>query len=188
MAAALSGNKMGYEITRRQSTFWDFTSPERLIRVHFMGKKEFGFVEPAAPDLRFEERHPLLADYSNAWMQIFVSSPAAEPVLLLQRICESVSAITGQWRSFAHYRKNSVALEILALGYGALGGLPITIASVIASLLAAEGVRFTVLPSHGPSGEFQALIAGRNWVVAESFRVEELPLNQPLQPGITNGS
>lgn len=80
-----------------------------------------------------------------------------------------------------------MALEVLAHGYGALGGLPIPIANVISPILTDEGVRFTMLPSHGPSGEFRALIAGKNWVVAERFRVEELPPNKPLQPIARSG-
>lgn len=179
---SLSGKRMSYEITRRQSTFWDFTSLELVTRVHFIAKQEFGFVESSVREFRFEEQHPLLTDYGSAWTQIFVSSPAAQPARLLARIDESIQSKSGQWRSFAGYREPRVALEVLAGGYGSLCSVPDFVASNIASLLTEEGVRFTTISSHGPRGSFRAMIAGRNWVVAELFRVEELPLNEPLPP------
>lgn len=173
---------MSYEITRRQSTFWDFTGSELVARVHFIAKKEFGFVESSVPEFRFEEQHPLLVDYGSGWTQIFVSSPAAQPALLLEKIDQSIKSESQQWRSLAGYREPDVALEVLTCGYGSVCSVPDSIAGGIASLLREGGVRFTAISSHGPSGNFRAMIAGRNWVVAEFFRVEELPLNKSLQP------
>jgi len=167
---------MSHVITRRQSTFWEFAGPDVLRRVHFIAKKEFAFVQPVAPELRFEDDHPLLTDYSHGWVQIFVSSPAARPKDVLAQLDESIRDHSRQWRSLAAYRAVDAALAVLRDGYGSLGGMPIPIAAAISSILTGSGVRFTTLGSHGPRGQFQALTAGANWVVAESFRVEELPL------------
>jgi len=153
---------MQYEITRRQSTFWDFTGPEGSTRVHFIEKKEFGFTETSVPEIRFEDSHPLLVDYSSAWTQTFVSSPAAQPIALSERIDQSIKAMSRQWRSLATYRDMTVLLEVLASGYGAIGALPVPIASAVSALLTEEGIRFTTLPGHGPRGHYRALIAGRN--------------------------
>ena len=115
---------MTYEITQRQSTFWDFTGPERLTRVHFIRKQEFGFVEPAVPDVRFEESHPVLVDYVSPWTQIFVSSPASRPDALVERIDQTIKSISAQWRSLASYRDTTVLLDVLTSGSGAIGALP----------------------------------------------------------------
>lgn len=173
---------MIYRITVRQTTFWEFVGSSTRIRVHFDAKKEFGFVEPCVADFRFADQHPLLTDYSCAWKQIFVSSAAAQPSVLLERIDTSIRDVSENWRSFATYRKPQVALSVLADGYGSLGSAPAPFVEAVTATLSQAGVCFTEIPSHGPLGEFRAMIAGQNWVVAESFRVEELPLNKPLQP------
>lgn len=167
---------MSCQVTRRQTTFWDFTDSKVTTRVHFIGKKEHGFTQPAVAGYSIETEHPLLADYSNGWTQIFVSAPAADPGLLVAKIEEAVRGASEQWRTLATYREASVTLDVLSTGYGALGGFPIPMATSIAAILSREGIGHTTLPSFGPRGQFQALIAGKNWVVAEHFRVEELPL------------
>jgi hypothetical protein len=166
---------MSYQITVRQTTFWEFTGTNARTRVHFRAKAELGFVEPHIADFRFADRHPLLTDYTCAWTQVFVSSPAAQPSELLDDIDKSIRALSENWRSFATYREPKVALGVLTDGYGALGSAPAPFIDAMTVTLSRGGVRFTEIPSHGPRGEFRAMIAGRNWVVAKSFRVEELP-------------
>jgi hypothetical protein len=173
---------MIYQITDRQTTFWEFTGSSARTRVHFNAKKEFGFVESCVADFRFADQHPLLIDYSCAWKQIFVSSAAAQPSVLLERIDKSIRDVSENWRSLATYRKPQAALSVLADGYGSMGSAPAPFVDAMTAMLSQAGVCFTEIPSHGPPGEVRVMIAGRNWVVAESFRVEELPLNEPLQP------
>lgn len=170
-------DRMRYQVARRQTTFWDFTDSEGTTRVHFIAKKEFGFTQPAVASFSIEADHPLLADYSNGWVQIFVSAPVIEPGLLVAKIDEAVKEMSKHWRTLATYREPDVTLDVLGSGYGALGGFPMPMATAIAAILIREGIRHTVLPSFGPRGKFQVLIAGKNWVVAESFRIEELPLD-----------
>lgn len=179
---ALSGNQMTYRISVRQATFWEFTSSSARTRVHFDAKKEFRFVESSVSDFRFADQHPLLADYRFAWKSIFLSSAAAQPRVLLERIDKSIHDASESWRSLATYREPQIALSVLGLGYGSLGSAPAPIADAVTATLSRAGVSFIEIPSRGPLGEFRALIAGRNCVVAESFRIEELPLNKPLQP------
>jgi hypothetical protein len=170
-----SCNEMTYQITARQTTFWEFTASSVRTRVHFGSKKEFGFVEPCVADFRFADQHPLLTDYSCAWTQIFVSSAAAQPRVLLERIDKSIRDASEDWRSFATYREPLVALGVLTDGYGSLGSAPAPFVDAVTATLSRAGVRFTEIPSHQLPGEFKVMIAGRNWVVAKSFRVEELP-------------
>lgn len=171
---------MTYQITVRQTSFWEFTSVSARTRVHFYRKQEFWFVESRVSDFRFADSHPLLADYSCAWKDIFLSSAAGQPRVLLGRIDKSIQDASENWRSLATYREPLVALSVLADGYGSLGSTPAPVADAVAGTLRQAGVSFTELPSRGPRGEFRVMIAGRNWVVAESFRVEELPLDSLL--------
>ena len=59
--------QMKYQVARRQTTFWDFADSEAITRVQFIGKKEFGFTQPAVASFSIEADHPLLADYLNGW-------------------------------------------------------------------------------------------------------------------------
>lgn len=163
---------MYYEITRRQTTFWDLRHDGRLERIHFLGKEEFAFVEPGATSLSIVEEHAVLIDYKFAWESIYIAGPVAAPDQFIGHLMQAIEAQVEGWRSAAGYFNTFGAERILRKGYGQLCAAPIPIAETCCAILNATGVRFTSLPERPSRWPRQALIVGMNYVVAKSFRVE----------------
>jgi hypothetical protein len=165
---------VGYEITRRQTTFWDLRHEGGLDRIHFLGKEEFAFVEPRAPSYLIVDEHPVLVDYQFAWESIYLAGADDAPEPTLRQIHASIQGQVDGWRPAARYLNPFGAERILRDGYGQLLSAPVPIAEVSRAALRAAGVRFTSLPARPACWPRQALIVGLNYVVAQSFRVEPL--------------
>ena len=164
---------MGYEITRRQTTFWDLRCDDgRIERVHFLGKEEFAFLDPIASSYAIVEEHALLIDYQFAWEAIYVASPVSAPDQVLRALTLAIDARLDGWRPASCYLNEFGAERVLRDGYGQLLAAPTPIAETCRAALNAAGARFSTLPGRPSRWPRQALIAGVNSVVAKSFRVE----------------
>ncbi len=164
---------MAYEITRRQTTFWDLQRHDgRVERVHFLGKEESGFVDDYCLSFSIVEEHPLLIDYRWKWTAIYLAGPVADFQQVLRRLEETVAGEVGTWRAASQYFNSVGAERILREGYGELLGAPTPVAELCQRVLREAGARFSTLPRRGVRWPRQAFIAGANYVVARSFRVE----------------
>lgn len=164
---------MGYEITRRQTTFWDLRRDDgRLERIHFLGKEEFAFVEPRASSYAIVKEHAVLIDYQFSWETIYLAGPVSSPDHALRALTLAMEARADGWRPATRYLNEFGAERILRNGDGQLLEAPIPIAEASRAALNAAGARFTTLRGHPTRWPRQALIAGVNYVVAQSFRVE----------------
>jgi len=163
-----------YEIVRRQTTFWDLRQDGKVVRIHFAGKEEFGFVEPCAPSFSVVEEHALLIDYQYAWESIYLAGAVATFDQVLGHLVQAIEARVEGWRSATHYFNTFGARRILRDGYGQLVHAPPPIAETCQALLRGAEAQFTSLPSGPSRWPRQAFIAGRNFVVAKSFRIEDV--------------
>jgi hypothetical protein len=162
---------MVWRIRRRQSTFWDFESTERTLRVHFIGKLEHHFVSNHAEHLEITEEHPVLINYRNPWTEIYVSSKALNPGKLSVELLHSIQVVLGVWRSPSEYFNREVKLRVLLEGgLGLLFVGPEPLAAKVQEVLQESEVRFTALPSKRSEQQVKALVAGKNFVVANDFR------------------
>ena len=164
---------MGYEITRRQTTYWDLRCDDgRIERIHFLGKEESAFLDPIASSYAIVEEHAVLIDYQFSWEAIYVASPVSAPDQALRALTLAIEAGVDGWRPASGYLNEFGAERILRDGYGQLLAAPIPIAETSRAALTAAGARFTTLRDRPSRWPRQALIAGVNYVVAKSFRVE----------------
>ena len=166
---------MSYSITQRQTTYWDLSEGSSATRIHFDGKEEFRFVQTIVQSYTVVQDHPVLIDYQFAWESVFLASVCTEPQEVLNRLTQEITAVLQHWRSASRYLNSPRhALELLRGGYGLLLEAPIPISSKVCDVLSAAGLRFTNLPGRDPRTPREALIADENFVVARSFRMEEL--------------
>jgi hypothetical protein len=163
-----------YEIVRRQTTFWDLRQDGRVVRIHFAGKEEFGFVEPCVPSFSVVEKHALLIDYKYAWESIYLAGAVATFDQVLRHLVQAIEARVEGWRSATHYLNAFGAQRILRDGYGQLIDAPLPVAETCRAVLRGAEARFTSLPGQPCRWPRQAFIAGRNYVVAKSFRIEDV--------------
>jgi hypothetical protein len=167
-------------ITRRQTTFWDLLDAERASRVHFKGKKDFRIAEDEVASVQVVSEHPLLLDYKENYVSIYVAGVGGNPSAILVKLQEALLAATSRWRDANTYL-NTASDAVLTDGYGMLFRGPQSLGNVVMEILSKARVAHTVLPSGGPTVPVQVLVAGENWVIAEEFHFEELPSNNSLE-------
>jgi hypothetical protein len=166
---------VSYSITRRQTTYWDLSQAAAVTRIHFVGKEEFSFVHPVMPSFAVVQDHPVLLDYQFAWERIFVASACAAPQRVLHRLAQAMAALLQGWRGATAYLNSAYdPVAVLRGGSGLLLSAPRPIARIACDVLTAEGLQFTELPARGLRWPREALVAGKNFVVAHSFRIEQL--------------
>lgn len=163
---------MKYEIARRQTTFWDLRQNGGIVRIHFVGKEEFRFVEPCVSSFSIVDEHAVLINYQFAWESIYLAGPVAAFDEVLGHLTKAIEARVEGWRPATVYLNPFGAERILREGYGQLVAAPSPVAETCRTVLNGAEARFSSLPGRPSRWPRQALIAGPNYVVAKSFRVE----------------
>jgi hypothetical protein len=167
-------------ITRRQTTFWDFLDAERALRVHFKGKKDFRAAQDEVASVQVVSEHPLLLDYQEQHVSIYVAGVGDNPSEILRELQEALLAATSRWRDASTYL-NAASEVVLADGYGMLFRGPESLGKIVMAILSKAQISHTVLPSSRPTVPVQVMVAGDNWVIAEQFLFEELPSNKSFE-------
>lgn len=145
------------------------------MRIHFDGKEDFRFVQAIVQSFTVVQDHPVLIDYQFAWESIFLASVCTKPQEVLNRLTEEITAALQDWHDASRYLNSpDDALGLLRGGYGLLLSAPMPISSIVCDVLTEAGLRFTHLPARGPRWPREALVADGNFVVARSFRIEQL--------------
>ncbi|MBX7245593.1 MAG: hypothetical protein K1X53_08835 [Candidatus Sumerlaeaceae bacterium] len=165
---------MTCEIARRQTTYWDLRDDRGITRIHFVGKLEVGFTDPQALSWSIEQDHPVLLDYQFPWDGIYPASPASDVGQVFDDLTHAIEAKLDGWRRAKHYMNPSRARRVLREGCGLLVTGPPLVVEACREVLTSNGIRSSCVPSKDRRWPAQALIVGQNFVVAKSFRVEEL--------------
>ena len=118
--------------------------------------------------------HTVLLDYEFSWQAIYLSSAAASAESLFERMAVALATEISPWRSSsAYFNQHFNPTDLLLAGYGLLFRGPNPLAERISSCLSEAGVIWRALPDRPARPPMQALIAGRNFVVAKDFATEE---------------
>jgi hypothetical protein len=164
---------MNLRIAKRQSTYWDFVGPDSTVRAHFVDKKESSFVSPDCDSLDVVSDHPVLLDYRDSWIAIYLASRPVQPAALLGNLAGAVASVVGPWRSpSAYFNAQMDPLALLQKGAGQLACAPQTVAEKLCLALDEWGAAYTAIPSHAGTWPMQAIVAGPNFIVARSFRLD----------------
>jgi hypothetical protein len=163
---------MSYLISNRQTTFWDFAGEKGTSRVHFLRKREWHYSHEHVPAFDLFDEHPLLLDYVAPWSELYVSSPADNSSTLIKSIGNAATSVVEGWRPASHYLNDRYAHAALQDGYGLLLRAPKPMVEEAKAVLDHHRVRYSEMPLRRASSVTRALVAGPNWVVAESFRIE----------------
>ena len=176
--AILEALRQGGTIVRRQTTFWDLESRALdVFRAHIVGQVEFRFVEPAFEVAELVGDHPVLVDYREATDSLFISTPAQDPDAVLSELAALATGHFSGWRPLASYlNPDYPARKLLAEGSGMLLRGPRSFVVAATKLLANRGIRVDEPPrGQAPPGHTEALILGRNFVIARTFTFEPAP-------------
>lgn len=160
-------------INTRQTTYWEIEEAGECKRINFHGKEEFFYIEAEFNSLEILDHHPVLIDYQWPWSIVFLSAPVEESSELAELLKNAVRSVFGSWRGKNEYFNRSINLKsLLSEGYGMLLEAPNPVIEEVVSILKMHNVRYSALPAQGPRWPRQVMVAGKNYVVAKSFRVE----------------
>ncbi|MDM8005702.1 MAG: hypothetical protein QUV05_06070 [Phycisphaerae bacterium] len=162
---------VGFEVTKRQTTYWELRKEETLIRVNFVGKEEFAFVDLSPSAYFFADKHPLLIDYEFPWERIYIGSRVSAFSRVRDRLAEAIESQFDGWRPACDYLNQFGSERVLHDGYGLLLTAPLPVSESCRAVLQDVGAQFSSIPERPSRWPRKAFIVGRNFVVAKAFRV-----------------
>ena len=164
---------VGGTILRKQTTYIDLITESKSFRIHFLGKREFKFIDDRFKTISVYSEHPLLLDYVEPMMPVHLASPVDDNAKFRGLLEEAAAKVFGKWRSVDRYL-NLPLEEFLKKSYGLLMIAPETFARLAAERAEELGVRLIVHDGQTDDGSPPALILDENFVIANEFRVERL--------------
>lgn len=174
----LRGGASG-QIERRQTTYWDVSlqddDKQVVYRIHIEHKHEAFFAGRAFSGGGVYDRHPVLANYREPWLAIYLSRGTGEVDPILAALEQMIADWSEGWRRLDEYLNAAPAAAILTSGNGKLLEAPTTIAQAMAVRLRHIGLDFSTLESRRAPAECQALTLGRSFLIGDRFRVDRLP-------------
>ncbi|MBX3321036.1 MAG: hypothetical protein KF890_14225 [Nitrospira sp.] len=160
------------QVIRRQTTSWTIkTASGERWRIHFLNKVEFGFSESPYSTLTVSDNHPLLAQYSEPWFELYFLGIPNDPEVVTTAMASAVAEATEGWRRFDNYVNRSAPLSG---GYGSLMRAPQTVIQAVEAVLANTGAKTKTIDCTRPAYSYQVLLLDKSFVIAEDFRFEPL--------------
>ncbi len=170
----------GGVIAEATETWWRLRparGPE--VTVTFVDPLETRFVESGFSNIAVVEEHPVLQQYQEEWAGLYVSGAQAAAGAISECLSAQVEAATGGWRTVSEYAASGVD-QLFTYGIGLLIEAPRRVVEAASLALVEFGVGTDVVPIHGSPHRLEgrnnpkpkALIMGRNFVVARSFRFQ----------------
>jgi len=175
----------GGTIVRRQTTYWEVRSSRgALWRVHFRGKVEARFVQPEFEGMELTDRHPLLSEYAEPWVDVYFSrnSPGSDirpssargegaEVLPVAALRARIAMESEGWRTLDEYLNPAADPS---RGHGLLMRAPGPIAKIAAEEMQSAGYSVSTFEGRAAQEIPKALILGQNAILAKAFRFDAL--------------
>jgi hypothetical protein len=144
-----------------------------LFRVDYVNKREWSLDVEQFNGFQILETHPLLEHYNQEWMTIYLAGSADDPYRMISRIQETLLDHFKSWRGDCSYRYDYL-VEVLSSGWGILYEGPSEAVSLVVDILDSEMIGHSCLNSRRPPSEAKLLLMGRNYVVADDFRISRV--------------
>lgn len=165
------------QILKRQTTYLELrdTRTGTVYRVSFDHKQEFLLDELLFKGCEIEETHPLLEQYEQEEVTIYLSSAPSNAEMALSEIARSLRNHFKGWRGLGNYgNPGYTAAGILKGGKGMLYRGPKAGAELVKGVLEKHGALFTSQEGRLPADKFKVLLLGSNYVVAKDFQFRKL--------------
>jgi hypothetical protein len=162
-------------IIQRQTTFLTLrdTMSGEVFRVDYEGKKEWSLSEGLFDGFQILRSHPLLEQYQQVYVDIYLAGSPTDPYRTASMIHEALLTHFKSWRGYSSYGIGNL-VQLLSSGWGLLYRGPSEAASLIVDILDSEMIEYSSLNSGRTQGEVKLLLLGRNYVVANDFRISKL--------------
>lgn len=176
LAAMPNNLKCPGQVIRRQTTYWTVeTAMGGRWRIHFLDKVEFGFTLSPYSNITVSDNHPLLAQYTEPWFELYFLGTPNRPDVVTSAVAAAVVGATKDWRRFEEYVNPAAPLSS---GYGSLMRAPQTVIRAVEEVLANSGVKTKTIDCARQTHPYRVLLLDRSFVIAEDFRFEPLDANR----------
>jgi hypothetical protein len=162
-------------IIQRQTTYLTLrdTMSGDVFRVDYDGKKEWSLNKGQFNGFQILKSHPLLEQYNQATVDIYLAGSATDPYRVAGKIQDSLLTHFKSWRGYSSYG-NGDLMQLLSDSWGLLYRGPSVAASIIVSILDSEMIEYSCLNCRRISVDVKLLLMGHNYVVANDFRISKL--------------
>jgi len=164
------------QVLRRQTTYWTVeTVLGEQWRIHFLGKVEFSFTQSSYSILDLVDSHPLLAQYTEPWLELCFHGAPKEPDTVTSAVAAAIAEATSGWRRLEDYANPAAHLSS---GYGSLMRAPQTVIQAVEAVLTRSGVETNTIAGFRPKHSYGVFLLDKSYVVADGFRFEHLEANK----------
>jgi hypothetical protein len=175
------GDGLVGEIVKTQTTYLDFvcyqaesSKQSAAYRVHFQSKSEFVLAKGRFTSFTLRDRHPLLVEYTEPFMDIYLASLIGERQKFIADLEFAATETFNGWRSLDRYLNPQMSLdELLSKGFGLLMSAPSSFAKLVVGVAKMNGVSLNMLEGHKPTKQNARVLLLDMWyVVADGFSAE----------------
>ena len=166
------------QILRAQTTFLDLCAADGSNwRLHLRSVHERHGGPGDASFLHVSQEHPLLMDFQEQWLSLYVSKSTAEPAVALQKLADITKQWSAGWRDLHRYLNGaSMAETVLTTGFGQILHAPSSLVRLVQESLVGLGIDAHVLERPtGPKPGTSPMIAslGDRYLIADQFLLEK---------------
>jgi len=127
----------------------------------------------------YAEQHPLLQHHNATGIKVFITSAVADPDALLWAIDELYTETFGKLRDLnADLNQRADPREVLQNGMGVLATLPAPFAAQVDQLLIEQSIGHQMVPTDPKIGGCALLAFDDSYMIARSFAVQILGLDE----------
>ena len=148
------------------------------LRVNFHNKQEFVLKRKEVGNLDYLVDHPLLKDYNEQSVSIYINSKPKDLAKLNIDIQASIDESMQGWRNWKDYvtsKSSRLSIETftnnLLSGSGRIFEGPSSVASKVTEVCEKHNVLTKSFVSIPKQNQFKLLLIGNNYVIAEEFKI-----------------
>jgi len=164
------------EIEAFQATFIILKIENKLYRFNFKNKREAFLKQKEIGLLTIREDHPLLINYNESNLEVFISSKPADIELFVKDIENSINEVTKGWRNWKDYIEINTGisyktfLQNIQKGTGKLMKGPFSIIENVERMCEKHNVKISYFGSKKVTSH-QLIMINNQFVIAEEFNL-----------------
>ncbi len=166
------------QVYNYQTTFLTLKFDTQLFRFDFIDKKEFKLKKGTIGQFRYFEKHPLLIDYNETIVQIYINSKPTHFDNFIMDFKNAINETTKGWRDWTNYVQNKNInftvdsfLNNVRTGTGKLFEAPISITQKAIAVCERYNVSTKTFESELIQDNFKVIFIADDYVIAKEFRL-----------------
>ena len=160
-----------------QSTFIVLNVDAEILRFDFIKKVEFRLNKGTVGKLKYFEKHPLLIDYNENFVETFINSKPENPEKIIEEIKITIEELTLGWRNWKDYVidtrlfKYETFVKNINDGSGRLLKAPFLITQSVIQVCEKHNVKTKSFGSELKTENYKLITIENDFVIAQEFKL-----------------